>query len=357
MVEHLPLWQRVQAVHCTAAMPVPTPYQNVPGRPHVAKRDESPGRRMAKPKVHSWHPVAPTDTNPPINVWGVARRWYGVSAGGSRWLGYAISGHRTAWLSRAVLGRLGTLRGLRRSRRPRHRPRRSRHTIVSQKMSDPPTDNRATQIRDLRSLLDAGVIDWSEYERRRHEIHRTAAPSAPPPDEVVIRYQSLRRFALGVIVLVGIGIFFAWATTYSLNADNWVRAIEATFAGFAFLLAGSGLLTTIRIWRSSDPPLVINQEGIDMRMPLRGRFRVPWNEVEAARVKEFEGENVSSRSIEIRLRGPLGRFRVPPRAQHRFSRAQGRLVLSDTMFDISNDRLLELIQAHLDVTNTGIPAV
>jgi putative oligomerization/nucleic acid binding protein/PH (Pleckstrin Homology) domain-containing protein len=204
-------------------------------------------------------------------------------------------------------------------------------------------DDRAEAITELRSLLDAGVIDSAEFERRRNEIgdrRRT--------HEVVAQYSQFRRYLLGAVVLLGIGGLFIWWIPnpgYAGNV-NVGRVIVGVLAA-SFLAWGAALLVgAIRIWRSDRRALVINDEGIDVRLLLRNRFRVPWSEVAGVREREHHGENVDYKTVEIELRQPLRRFRVPPGKPRPWSRTRGRLGLGG--FDISNERLIELIESRLE---------
>jgi hypothetical protein len=215
---------------------------------------------------------------------------------------------------------------------------------------DPSIDDRAAQIEKLRSRLEAGSIDQAQFEARRNEIAGRFIPN-----EVSVPYRVRDRTLFAAILFIGAGMFFVWLIPNPPPGPGWIRVIEAVLA--AFLFAGGALILVayVRAARSKGPALVIDRDGISIRYPLRRSLRVPWSEVAGVRERTFELEYASARYVEIDLRAPIRRLRVPPRDPRPWSRARGRLVLSERFLDISDERLVELIQRHLDMKQAEPP--
>jgi hypothetical protein len=129
---------------------------------------------------------------------------------------------------------------------------------------------------------------------------------------------------LGTVAFIGIGGLFLLATPV---------------VGACIAAAGVVCLVELRkAKRIGDRALVLDDGGLShTTLTLGAVYRIPWREVIAVR----EGQ----RGVGLTLRGPRGRFRVPPR-ERAGERDQGSLFLTD-LLDISVGELAELIRSHV----------
>lgn len=206
--------------------------------------------------------------------------------------------------------------------------------------------DRKKQLVELRSLLDKGAIDGREFDRQRRELF-----GLPPADEVIeVPYRSPWRLIVGALSLLGLGLYIAPFIPIGpqVIASSGMRVFIDFLAALCLAVVAVILLAAIRVLRSDGRPLVIDDNGISVQFPLRGRYAIPWSEVEGCRDKTLEGEYSSTTVVQIQLRAPLRRFRVPSREPRTWSSAHGKLGISEVQFDISNDELIELIQGHVE---------
>jgi hypothetical protein len=220
--------------------------------------------------------------------------------------------------------------------------------------AEPPTPaphDLKAQIGELRSLLDDGVMDFWEYEQRRKQIISRGAQAQKPgevtlaPEGLIIYYKA-GRFLLAAIFFLGMGGFFAWMIRDPLNADNGVRAILAFFAVLAFAYGSVLLIGFIRIRRRGGRAVVINSDGIDFTSVWGDQFRVPWSEVTGMRERDINSEYSSAKYVDVELRNPRSRFRLPPREPRR-KRDRGPLRLPASVLDIETESLVAQIRSHL----------
>jgi hypothetical protein len=230
---------------------------------------------------------------------------------------------------------------------------------MSAETPNPAPHDLKAQIGELRSLLDDGFIDFWEYEQRRRQIISGEAEAQKPgkatlaPEGLVIYYKA-GRFLLAAIFFLGLGAFFAWMIRDPLNADNGVRAIEAFFAVLALAYGSVSLMGFIRIRRRGGRAVVISRDGIDFTSVSGDRFRVPWSEVIRVRERDINSEYSSAKYVDVELRTPCSRFRLPPREARR-KRDRGPLRIPASVLDIETESLVAQIQSHLpDATHAEV---
>jgi hypothetical protein len=137
--------------------------------------------------------------------------------------------------------------------------------------------------------------------------------------------------------------FLLWIPTIALIGIGALLLLAAPIPGACFVALGAVVLIPLRrARRIGEQALVIDEEGLSHTTFVFGaRYRIPWSEIVSA-------GSMGSQNVALALRAPRGRFRVPPRDPGR-RLDPATLVLSDWL-DISGNKLVELIQAHLPDT-------
>src|SRR5262249_31765884 len=154
------------------------------------------------------------------------------------------------------------------------------------------------QIVDLRDLAESGVIDAAEYEHRRRQV-------ITPVETVSYR---TGRILVASLIFVGIGGLFVW---FIVDSDGTgIRLLLSVFAAFSLALGCLGVARAVQIRSGDRKAIVIDQEGIDYRLPAGARFHVPWGAVTAVREKVHETGDSTYHYVVLDLSEPLSRFRV-----------------------------------------------